>query len=1058
MLCGRPGAARQRPLRAARQRGHRGARDGRARARALADAASGARALARLRRSPTSPSRTSRARRAAGSRSFACSRSRSASRPRSRSAATRRSPASSRRSSPRIPLRERLGGPADARALPLGAPGRGARGLQPDAEAARRRARHRAEPGAAAARAGDPQPGSVARSAGARRVRAGARRAAHEPAAAGAAADAERRSRSLFADFVLTPTRWRDDRARDARARLLPPRRRAGRASSRSTAARSTGRARSRSSPCSAFRACTRTMRCGRCARRSSCARRSPRSSPRLESDFGVRRRRARSASTPARSSREWRSPHPRWAAHRASRRASGARRRSARSSSRTRRRTLVARAVAADPSTGRPAPRRAGACSTSFGARGVERRLSSCRRSAASEELDALRRAFERSGASAAPSLVTVLGPAGIGKSHLARAFVDGLGDECRVLVGSLPAVRRGKHLRAARGDRSRRLQATSPLDAIRERRRRATTSGRHHRAHRRGDRAVREWRPDRDDVLGGAQAARGARARAAARRRARRPPLGRADVPRSRRVRRRLGVRRADPPARPRPPRAPRRAADLGRRKRNISSVLLEAARPTAESEALIDNLLDDSALDAGRVARGSRDAAGGNPFFLEQMVAMHTVEGRGAARRSRRRSRRCSPPASTGSSPSSTRCSSARRSWARSSGRRARRARPRRQPGLARQNLRELVRKQLDRAVPVDDPGRRCAPLPQRPDPRRRLRVGAEAVAGRAARALAGWLERAVGEQVGPVRGDARPPPRAGVPLLDELGPLDDHARSSAATARTSRPPRAGGRSRAATWPSAAGLLRAPPRCCRPTTRRASSSCRRSARRCTRPATSPPRERSSTRRSRPAPRDDAALAAAARLIRALVEASSGPRGPTRSCERPSGRARSSSRRGDDAGLATAFRMLAWAHGTAGRYGEAAEAAERAIEHADLAGDERQHAARRDAVRALGPARADSRVRGDRPLPRRSSTTRRETAAPRASSRASSAGSRRCAATSTPRARSPSAAGRSSSTSGRACSPRRRSRREIEMLAGEPAGGRARPPARLRSADRAR
>src|SRR3954453_18485624 len=45
------------------------------------------------------------------------------------------------------------------------------------------------------------------------------------------------------------------------------------------------------------------------------------------------------------------------------------------------------------------------------------------------------------------------------------------------------------------------------------------------------------------------------------------------------------------------------------------------------------------------------------------------------------------------------------------------------------------------------------------------------------------------------------------------------------------------------------------------------------------------------------------------------------------------------------DDAGLATAYRMLAWAHGTEGRYGDAAEAARRAIEHADAAGDTRQN-----------------------------------------------------------------------------------------------------------------
>ena len=61
-----------------------------------------------------------------------------------------------------------------------------------------------------------------------------------------------------------------------------------------------------------------------------------------------------------------------------------------------------------------------------------------------------------------------------------------------------------------------------------------------------------------------------------------------------------------------------------------------------------------------------------------------------------------------------------------------------------------------------------------------------------------------------------------------------------------------------------------------------------------------------------------------------------------------------------GDDAGLAQAYRLLAWARGTACRYGDAAAAAERAVEHARLAGDERQrtHAASQYAVAAVeGP-----------------------------------------------------------------------------------------------------
>jgi tetratricopeptide (TPR) repeat protein len=45
-----------------------------------------------------------------------------------------------------------------------------------------------------------------------------------------------------------------------------------------------------------------------------------------------------------------------------------------------------------------------------------------------------------------------------------------------------------------------------------------------------------------------------------------------------------------------------------------------------------------------------------------------------------------------------------------------------------------------------------------------------------------------------------------------------------------------------------------------------------------------------------------------------------------------------------GDEAGAAFAWRMAAWAHGTVGRYGAGADAAERAMTHAERAGDDRQ------------------------------------------------------------------------------------------------------------------
>jgi predicted ATPase/class 3 adenylate cyclase len=61
-----------------------------------------------------------------------------------------------------------------------------------------------------------------------------------------------------------------------------------------------------------------------------------------------------------------------------------------------------------------------------------------------------------------------------------------------------------------------------------------------------------------------------------------------------------------------------------------------------------------------------------------------------------------------------------------------------------------------------------------------------------------------------------------------------------------------------------------------------------------------------------------------------------------------------------GDHLELARALRMLSWAHGTACRYGDAAAAAQRAMEHASLGADERQrrHAASQYAIAALyGP-----------------------------------------------------------------------------------------------------
>jgi class 3 adenylate cyclase/tetratricopeptide (TPR) repeat protein len=68
-----------------------------------------------------------------------------------------------------------------------------------------------------------------------------------------------------------------------------------------------------------------------------------------------------------------------------------------------------------------------------------------------------------------------------------------------------------------------------------------------------------------------------------------------------------------------------------------------------------------------------------------------------------------------------------------------------------------------------------------------------------------------------------------------------------------------------------------------------------------------------------------------------------------------------------GDEAGLAMAWRLLAWAAGTACRFGDAAEASRRAVEHARLAGDlrqERRAATAYAAAASLGPTLVDEAI----------------------------------------------------------------------------------------------
>jgi tetratricopeptide (TPR) repeat protein len=105
-----------------------------------------------------------------------------------------------------------------------------------------------------------------------------------------------------------------------------------------------------------------------------------------------------------------------------------------------------------------------------------------------------------------------------------------------------------------------------------------------------------------------------------------------------------------------------------------------------------------------------------------------------------------------------------------------------------------------------------------------------------------------------------------------------------------------------------------------------------------------------------------DDPAVVAKARLLGALVAAYAGSGTDTTRgvIEAASKAIETFEERGDESGLATAYRLLAWAHGTACHFGQAAEAAEQAVAHARAAGDERQRtrAAASYAIAALhGP-----------------------------------------------------------------------------------------------------
>jgi DNA-binding SARP family transcriptional activator/tetratricopeptide (TPR) repeat protein len=579
-------------------------------------------------------------------------------------------------------------------------------------------------------------------------------------------------------------------------------------------------------------------------------------------------------------------------------------------------------------------------------GAAGVERRLSSPM-VGRTEELETLRRAYDSAGRGRGAALVTVLGPAGIGKSHLARALCTAVGDEARVLLGRCLSYGEGSTF-APLAEIVRDVAGDDSHDALR---------------------GLLAGHEDRDVIAehittaiglsecrGGSETALWA-VRKLFEALARERPLVLVfddlhwaepsfldlveyvldwtfDAPILM-----LGLAR--------PELLEERPGWAGG-KRNATSLLLEPLAD-AESEALIDGLLAGSSLDPKHRARVV-EAAGGNPFFIEQMLAMcagrtgsdavpavpPTIRALLSARfdRLRPEQRAVLEHASI----------MGKEFWRGALVELA----PRQGRDSIGESLRALVREQLIEpcrsALPIGDALRFNSTLIRdaayESVPKRSRAVLHEAVAR--------WFESEVGELAGQYDEVLGYHLEQAFRYREELGPVDHRGRSVAREG-AQHLAAAGRRAFGRGDMSAAGTL----------LRRAAALL---------PAGDPERldllpvlgealheigdfgwARASLDEAVEAAgrSGDSCLAAKARLVRALVDASAGAEDLGDSFVRMAEQTTAIfEEAGDDAGLATAFRMLAWAHGTAGRYGDAAEAARRAIEEADRAGDARQHA----------------------------------------------------------------------------------------------------------------
>ena len=109
--------------------------------------------------------------------------------------------------------------------------------------------------------------------------------------------------------------------------------------------------------------------------------------------------------------------------------------------------------------------------------------------------------------------------------------------------------------------------------------------------------------------------------------------------------------------------------------------------------------------------------------------------------------------------------------------------------------------------------------------------------------------------------------------------------------------------------------------------------------------------------------------AAAARAKLVRLLVRLRTGAEGwdPSTVDDEITSTIDVFEREGDESGLAMAWRLVAWSAGAACRFGDAADASQRAVEHAQRAGDvrqERRAATAYAAAASLGPTLVDEAI----------------------------------------------------------------------------------------------